>query len=89
MDEFIFRVGTFFLLIGTFLFIIFVASDMTDQTDFDFFFLSLIAIVSGWLMRKKKKPALPSGRFGFYKKMRENARKKAEEKNKKSAEKKK
>ena len=86
MDEgFVVRVGTFFLLIGTFLFIMFLASDMAQQTNFDYFFLSLMAIVTGWMMRRKKAPPPPSGRFSYFKGLRD----KNEEKSKKPEEKKK
>jgi hypothetical protein len=89
MDEFIFRIGTFFVLIGTFLFIMFLASDFARQTNFDYFFLALMAIVAGWMMQKKKAPPPPSGRFGFFKKISGNAKVRREEKNKKPEEKKK
>ena len=88
MDEFIVRIGTFFLLIGTFLFIMFLASDFAHQTNYDYFFLALMAIVSGWMMRKKKAPPPSSGRFGYFKRIQENANKRKEEKNKKPEEKK-
>ena len=74
MDEFGVRIGTFFLLIGTFLFIMFLGSDMSDQTNFDFFFLALGAILVGWMLRRKKAPSPPSGRFGSIRKMREVAK---------------
>jgi hypothetical protein len=80
MDEFIIRIGTFFLLIGTFLFIMFLGSDMANKTNFDYFFLALGVILVGWMMRKKKAPPPPSGRFGSIRKMREEAKKRQEEK---------
>jgi hypothetical protein len=89
MDGFTVRIGTFFLLIGAYLFIMFLASDFAHQTNFDYLFLALMAIVAGWMMQRKKAPPPPSGRFGYFRRMRENADRKAEEKNKKAAEKKK
>ena len=80
MDDFIVRIGTFFLLIGAFLFIMFLGSDMADKTNFDYFFLALVAILVGWMMQKKKAPPPPSGRFGSIRKMREEAKKRREEK---------
>ena len=83
MNEFVVRIGTFFILIGTFLLIMFLASDFAKQPNFDYFFLALTAIVTGWMMQRKKAPPPPSGRFSYFKKMRE----KGEGKNKKPAEK--
>ena len=80
MDEFIIRIGTFFLLIGTFLFIMFLGSDMSNKTNFDYFFLAVGAILVGWMMRKKKAPPPPSGRFGSIRKMQEEAKRRQEEK---------
>jgi hypothetical protein len=87
MNEFIARIGTFFLLIGTFLFILFLASDFAHQTDFDYFFLSLMAIVAGWMLQKKRAARPPSGRFGYIRKMREDAKKRQEEAKKQREEK--
>ena len=85
MDGFTVRMGTFFLLIGTFLMIMFMASDMAEKTDFDYFFLALMALAAGWMMRGKRAPLPPSGRFSYFQRMRE----KREEKEKQAAEKKK
>jgi hypothetical protein len=87
MDGFTVRIGTFLLLIGTYLFIMFLASDFAHQTNFDYLFLALMAIVAGWMMQRKKAPPPPSGRFGYFRRMRENANKRKEEKNRKSEEK--
>ena len=38
--EFIARIGDFFMVVGTFLFVLFVSSDLADSPDFDFLFLS-------------------------------------------------
>lgn len=70
------RIGTFFVVIGLGLEVIFVASDFAGQVKFDYFFLGLIAIGIGWLFRRKKAPREPSGRFGWWRKMREKKKKK-------------
>lgn len=76
MDEFVARVGTFFLLIGTFTFILFLASDWANQTNFDYLFLAVIAIAAGWMMQRKRARPPSSGRFGFLRKMRGNTNQK-------------
>ena len=54
-ETLILRMGVFFLLIGTFLGILFIASDMAGQTDFDYLFLAMMAIGGGWMIRRRKK----------------------------------
>ena len=85
MDDFIVRIGTFFLLIGTFLMILFLASDMVDKTDFDYFLVALMVLAAGWMMKRKKAPQPPSGRFSYFRKLRERR----EEKDRKQIEQKK
>jgi hypothetical protein len=82
MEEFVARIGTFFLLIGVFLFIIFLASDMGKQTDFDYLFLAIIAVVAGWMMQRKRPRPPSAGRFGYIRRMRAGAKKKPGEKQK-------
>jgi hypothetical protein len=64
-NEFLVRVGTFCVLVGLGVFILFVASDSAGKADFDYLFWSLLAIVVGILLRGRKEPAAPSGRFSF------------------------
>ena len=81
MEEFIARIGTFFLLIGTFLVIMFIASDMANQTDFDYLFLAMMAIAAGWMMQKKRPRKPPSAdRFSYLHKWRAGSKKKSEDK---------
>ncbi len=77
------RVGTFFILVGIMLIILFAASDMARTPDFDFFFLGLLALAVGIFLRRKAPAPPPSGRFSAIRKMRENAKKRKEEKAKK------
>ena len=78
-ETLIYRVGTFFYVMGGGIFLIFVATDFAEQADFDYFFLSLLMVGVGWMFRRGK-PAPPSaGRFSWLKKNREEAKKRKKE----------
>jgi len=79
-DPIIVRMGTFFYVIGGGAFILFVASDLANQANFDYFFIAIVLIAIGWAFRRKKAPPPSAGRFAYIKNMRENAKKKREEK---------
>lgn len=85
-DPFEVRMGTFFVVMGGGVFLLFVVSDVADQVDFDFFFISLILFVIGYYLRRSKAPPPSAGRFswfnGFMEKMR-SGRKGAASKDKK------
>jgi hypothetical protein len=79
--EFIYRVGTFFLLVGTGLLIFFMLSEAAEQPTFSYFCWSMILLTLGFVFRAQyKKPAgPPSGRFSVLKRFK---RKPKEEKKK-------
>ncbi len=66
------RVGVFFLVVGAFLFVLFVSSDLAKNVDFDYLFLSLLAVGIGWLIynHNRERPA-GAGRFGIFRRRRE------------------
>ena len=70
--EFIARVGTFFMVIGVFLFVLFVVSDMAKTPDFDYLFLSMLALGMGWLLRRGRARSPASNRFAWVRKQRES-----------------
>jgi hypothetical protein len=78
-DPLIYRVGIFFYVIGGGAFLLFVASDLAEQADFDFLFISLLMIGIGWVFRRGKTPPPSAGRFAWLKKNREEAKKKKQE----------
>jgi len=78
--EFLGRIGTFFLITGAFLFILFVSSDLAKKADFDFLFLSMLALGIGWIFRRKKPATPPAGRFAWYRTTRESRGKRGKEK---------
>jgi predicted membrane channel-forming protein YqfA (hemolysin III family) len=72
--EFLYRIGTFFLLVGTGLLIFFMLSEAAKQTVFSFFCWSMILLVIGFVFRAQyKKPSPPpSGRFSIFKRFKRN-----------------
>lgn len=87
-EPIIVRVGTFFVVVGMGAFILFVASDLVEQPDFDYLFAAMILIVIGWMFRRNKPPPPPAGRFSLLRTMRENAKKRREAREKAKSEKK-
>lgn len=62
-NEFIIRVGTFLVLVGIGMLILFVASNSANQANFDYLFWAVLAVTVGLMLRRRKAPAPPSGRF--------------------------
>ena len=85
--EFISRIGTFFLLIGIASMWLFVVSDMSNATNFIFFFASIIILVLGWNFKRITASAPKSG--GRFEALRKIAQKRREAKQKKEEAKKK
>ena len=81
-DPIIIRMGTFFYVIGGGAFLLFVASDLAKQADFDYLFMSIVMMFIGWMFRRAKAPPPSAGRFAWLKQKRGEARKKKEEKEK-------
>jgi hypothetical protein len=75
LNAFIVRIGTFFVLIGVGVFILFIASDAAGQTNFDYLFWSVLSVTVGIMLRRRRPPPPPSGRFGYVRKMREGSKK--------------
>ena len=78
------RIGTFLILLGVFSLIFFLASDFADQPDFDWLFVALVLLGLGLIFRRRAAPPPSAGRFGMVRKMREDAKKRKEEKAKKA-----
>ncbi|HEY5730647.1 MAG TPA: hypothetical protein VIS72_11385 [Anaerolineales bacterium] len=66
--EFIYRVGTFFLLVGLGLLVFFMLSEAAGKPTFSYFCWSMILLILGFVFRAQyKKPITPSGRFSIFK----------------------
>ncbi len=68
--EFVARMGTFFLLIGVGIFILFIASEFAGNANFDYLFWSVLSVTVGIMMRRRKPPKPPSDRFSYVRKLR-------------------
>jgi predicted membrane channel-forming protein YqfA (hemolysin III family) len=77
------RVGTFFVLLGIFSLIFFLASDFAKRPDFDWLFWGMVLLGVGFLFRRRAAPQSPADRFSMVRKMREGAKKRKEERAKK------
>ena len=68
--ELIYRVGTFFLMVGLGLILLFILSEAAEFTIFSYFCWGLILLIVGFLFRAQyKKSFPPSERFSFLKKL--------------------
>jgi hypothetical protein len=74
-SEFISRIGTFCILIGVGMLLLFVASDASGSANFDLLFWSLLVIAAGILLGRRKPPAPRSGRFSMLQRFRHSPRK--------------
>jgi UDP-N-acetylmuramyl pentapeptide phosphotransferase/UDP-N-acetylglucosamine-1-phosphate transferase len=83
-EELVPRMGTFFIILGIFALIFFLASDFAKRPDFDWLFIGMVLIGIGIILRRRAPPPPPTGRFSMVRKMRENAKKRKEEKAKKA-----
>lgn len=75
-NEFLHRIGTFFLIVGAGLLVLFMASEAARQVAFEYFCWSLILIVVGLVCRGQfKRKVTPSGRFSLVKRLMPKAKK--------------
>ena len=68
--EFIYRVGTFFLLLGVGSLIFFMLSEAAEEPQFNYFCWSMILLTLGFMFRAQyKKATASSGRFSILKRI--------------------
>jgi len=68
--ELIYRVGTFFLLVGIGLVVIFILSEAAQKTAFSYFCWGSIFLIVGFMFRAQyKKSVPPSGRFSIFRRL--------------------
>lgn len=81
--EFVPRIGTFLIMMGIFFFILFMASEFAGKPDFDWLFVGLLFVGTGFLFRRRAAPPPSAGRFSGLRKLRGDAKKRKEKKAKK------
>jgi len=82
-SEFVPRIGTFLIVLGVFSLILFLASYFARMPEFGWFFIGMVLVGLGILLRRRAAPPPPAGRFGMLRKMQEDAKKREEERAKK------
>jgi hypothetical protein len=80
------RMGTFFILAGLALLVLFVGSILGKGTNAVILLLSLAAFFVGFMLRRNK-PVKDSGRFGTIRRIRERSRQRSEDESDKQHEK--
>ncbi len=68
--EFVARMGTFFLVIGVWIFILFIASEFSKDVNFDYLFWAVLLATVGILMRSRREPKPRSERFSYVRRLR-------------------
>ena len=77
------RIGSYLILIGLILLVIFFASDQSQNPQFGLFFGgSVLTILGGFMFWRFRPPPTPSGRFGLFRKMSERSKIKKDKKKK-------
>lgn len=68
--EILYRIGTFFLLVGVGLLVFFLLSEASGQVSFEYFCGSLVLFIVGFIFRAQAGRAVhSSGRFSLVKKL--------------------
>jgi hypothetical protein len=67
------RVGTFFILVGLALMVMFVGSIMSKETNVLYLFLALVALFIAFMLQRNK-PVKDSGRFAAFRRASERSR---------------
>lgn len=81
MEDFLYRVGVYFFLLAVGFFLLFVASDWSGVTNFDYFCTSLLLFGIGWYFVRRGAPPPPqSGRFATLRKWRQAWRERGQKK---------
>ena len=78
---FISRIGTFLLLVGILVVVLFIASDRGNQATFSYFFIGMFLIAAGFIFKRMAAPEKsPSQRFEAIRKMQQKRREAKEKK---------
>jgi hypothetical protein len=78
--EFLNRIGTFLILMGIGLLILFIASDGTGAPNFDYLFWAMLSVIVGFFMRRRRESPQDADRFAMLRKLRGPGRDRKERK---------
>jgi len=78
--EFLTRVGTFFILLGVGILVLFIASDSAGAANFDYLFWAMLAIIIGFFLHRNREPSPPADRFGVLRRFRGSGKDRKERK---------
>ena len=70
------RMGTFFIVLGVAAIVLFIISDIAETVAFDYLFGGLLMAGLGAYLRRNVEKPPPSGRFEWWKKMRDERKEK-------------
>jgi hypothetical protein len=74
LREFITRIGTFLILIGIGILILFLASDSAGAANFDYLFWAMLCVIAGFFLRRHREPPAPPDRFSVLRRLRGTGR---------------
>jgi MYXO-CTERM domain-containing protein len=74
LSEFISRIGTFLILLGAGILILFIASQGAGSANFDYLFWALLAIIVGFFIRRRRETGTPAERFSLLRRLRDKNR---------------
>ncbi len=79
-EDIIPRIGTFFLILGIGSTLLFVISDTANAIKFNYLFIGLFFSGIGISLRRKAEKTPPSGRFGWWKSLKDKDKKEKKDK---------
>jgi hypothetical protein len=74
LSEFISRIGTFLILLGIGILILFIASEGAGSANFDYLFWALLSIIVGFFIRRRRETEAPAERFSLLRRLRDKDR---------------
>jgi hypothetical protein len=70
LHEFLTRIGTFFILIGVGLLVLFIASGSSGAANYDYLFWAMLSVIVGFFLRRRREPPAPTDRFSVLRRFR-------------------
>jgi membrane protein implicated in regulation of membrane protease activity len=80
LHEFLTRLGTFFILLGVGILVLFVASSGAGAANFDYLFWAMVSVIVGFFLRRRREAPAGSERFSLLRRSRGGQREPKERK---------